>query len=224
MKQIGFIEEERLKNIPKKYRARHEFCFYLHDLMVSLLIQMEIQKAGHIRFDIKSDEERKLLESGMHILDFLSQSGRGDIERRAVINHLCVALYADMLHYIYEGLKALEKRKFTVAFTLFRKPCKEGLLIAAQMCADEEVFFGQMKSNVSNVLNRKIWDESNTELLLESALQKSCSDSILRLFSGIYKVLFDRKNINGLAGLFDKATHLVTDYSHIQTENYNNNG
>ena len=112
MNRLGIIDQSRLKNIPPKSQPQHEFCFHLHDLMTSLLVQMEIQKAGQVTLESLTDKDRRLLESGLHILDFLNESGRGDLERRAVINHLCVALYADMLHFIYEGLRALEKRKF----------------------------------------------------------------------------------------------------------------
>ena len=120
---------------------------------------MEIQKAGHIRFEIESEEDRQLLASGIHILDFLDKSGRGDLERRAVVNHVCNALFSDMLHFIYEALRALEKRKFTVAFSLLRKPLKEGMLIIAQMCADEVAFFDKMKSDAKNLLNRRDLDK-----------------------------------------------------------------
>ena len=37
-------------------------------------------------------------------------------------------------------MKALEKRKFTVALALLRKPFKENLFLAAWACADEEGF------------------------------------------------------------------------------------
>jgi hypothetical protein len=44
LKTIGLIDAERLKNIPEKFHAQHEFCFHLHDLMANLLVQMELQK------------------------------------------------------------------------------------------------------------------------------------------------------------------------------------
>jgi hypothetical protein len=190
--------------------------------MARLLVQMEVQKAGHIKFTIESKEDRELLASGIHILDFLEKSGRRDLERRAAINHLCNALYADMLHFIYEGLRALEKRKFSVAFSLLRKPFKEGLLIAAQMCADEELFFERMKSDAKNLLDRRELDEAGIIALLEGAI-KVCRGTNFVKADVIYNAAFNRGNDRGLAGLFDKATHLVTEFSKIRTENYNIN-
>lgn len=224
MNPIGLISSQRLKNIPAKFRAQHEFCFHLHDLMAGLLVQMEDQKAGHIRFNIESDEDRKLLESGIHILDFLEKSGRGDLECRAAINHVCIALFADMLHFIYEALRCLEKRKLTVALSLFRKPLKEGILISAQMCADEVLFFEKMKTDAKNLLSRKSGglDENGIKSLLDTAIAATPGSSFTNS-EAIYDSVFNRQNEMGFAGLFDKATHLVTEFRSIQTEDYNLN-
>lgn len=222
LKAIGIIEHERLKNIPERYRAQHEFCFHLHDLMASLLVQMESQNAGHITFEIASEEERDLLSGGMHILDFLNQTGRCDIERRAVVNHICNALYSDSLHFIYEALRALEKRKFTVAFSLLRKPFKEGLLLAAQMCADEVAFFSRMKTDAKNLLNKRELDERGVKELLARAIEV-CHGGNFTNQDAIYDAAFSFQNDGGLAALFDKATHLVTDFKRNQTEDYNLN-
>ena len=222
MKTIGMIDPDRLRNIPEKHRAPHEFCFHLHDLMATLLVQMEIQKAGHIRFEIESEEDRRLLASGIHILDFLDKSGRGDLERRAVVNHVCNALFSDMLHFIYEALRALEKRKLAVAFSLLRKPLKEGMLIIAQLCADEVKFFDKMKSDAKNLLNRRDLDEAGIKALLDVAMKTSRGCSFTNP-DAVYDSVFNFKNDLGFASLFDKATHLVTEYRRNQTEDYNLN-
>ncbi|MGN6210028.1 hypothetical protein [Asticcacaulis sp.] len=132
MRLIGLIDPNRIKNIPFKHQAQHEFCFHLHDLMAQLLVEMEANDDG-VSFNIETEEDLHLFKSGIHPLDFLAQSGREALERRAVINHMSRALYADMLHFIYEGLIALEKRKFSVAFALLRKPFKEGMLLGRRL-------------------------------------------------------------------------------------------
>lgn len=220
MKRIGLIDEIRLKNIPLQHHAEHELCFHLHDLMVGLLKEMEAQQVARISFTIETEEDRRLLQSGVHVLDILAQTGRGDLERRATINHVSLALFADMAHFIYEGLIALEKRKFAVAFCLLRKPFKEGMLLAAQMCADEQSFFERMKTNAKSLLERK--DEASIKALLSAAL-KACRCSSYARPDMIYTSVFDRKNEFGLAQLFDKATHLITEFRQIETENYNIN-
>ena len=222
MKTIGLIDPGRLAKIPERHWAAHEFCFHLYDLMIQLLTQMDAQQAGHVKFALESEEDRNLLLSGMHPLDLLAQSGRTDLERRAVINHVCNALYADMVSFIYEGLRALEKRKFAVAFSLLRKPFKEGMLIAAQLCADEIVFFERMKTDAQNLLNKRELNENGTKALLNAAV-KACRGSSIIDADRVYSAVFDRGDDLGFAGLFDKATHLVTEHSKIRTENYNLN-
>lgn len=222
MKTIGIISPSRLHNIPKKFWAKHEFCFHLHDLMVALLQQMELQQAGHIEFKIETEEDKQLLESGIHIFDFLEQSGRGNLEKRLVINNVCIALYSDMLHFIFEAFRALEKRKFTVALSLLRKPLKEGIFIASQMCANEEAFFNKMKFDSKNLLNPREFDENSKKKIFETAMKVSGGCSFTTP-NEVYDAVFNHQNEAGLAGLFDKATHLVTEFRRNQTENYNLN-
>ncbi|NKC14115.1 MAG: hypothetical protein GKR94_18600 [Gammaproteobacteria bacterium] len=97
MNPIGIIDSDRLAGIPKRYWARHEYCFHLHDLMVGLTREMARQEADHVQFDIESEEELELLNSGIHALDFLDVSGRGNLERRVVVDHVSMSLYGDML-------------------------------------------------------------------------------------------------------------------------------
>lgn len=222
MQRIGIIPNDRLINIPKSSWAHHEFCFHLHDLILGLLLQMEQQKAGLVKFEIASDEEKNLLSSDIHILDFLEATGRGDVERRAVINHVCNALYADMLHFIHDGLRALEKRKFSVALSLLRKPFKESLIIAALMCDDEENFFKTMKYDAKNLLNKKIMDEMAVKKLFSDVVSNTEGAKFTNS-DRIWDISFNFKNEYGLASLFDKATHLVTEFRRNQTENYNLN-
>ena len=222
MSGLGLIDISRLRNIPEKHRAKHEFCFHLHDLMAGLLVEMDVTKTGRVSFSLENEDEAKLLEQSDHVLDFLAQTGRSEIERRAVVNHVSMALFADMLHFIYEALIALEKRKFTVAFTLMRKPFKEGLLLAAWMCADEEGFFDKLKANPRDSFDHGALSPKEKIGLLQKAIEK-CRGMDFAKAERIHSLVYDRKNQLGLAPLFDKATHLVTRNENIATENYNIN-
>ena len=188
--------------------------------MASRLVEMELKQAGNVRVEI-NEQESELLREGSHVLDFLAGTGRGDLERRVVINHVCNCLYADILHFTYEGLRALEKRKFTVAFALLRKPMKEGILMAAQMCSDEDDFFRKLKFNPKSLLDNKELGKEKIVRIITSALEKCKFD--LAQSEVIYDLLFERGRDDGLAPLFDKATHFITGYTKIRTEDYNIN-
>ena len=222
LKPIGIIEPDRLALIPREAHAAHEFCFHLHDTMGRILVQMERMRASDISFSLASEEEASLLESGIHPLDFLSQTGRSDLERRAVVNHVTNALFADMLHFIYEALRAFEKRKFTVAFALLRKPFTEGLLVVCQACADEVAFFDNLKSNAASLTKKKRFGPDGILRLIENAAA-ACRGAECINPDTLNSLVFDRDNPDGLANLFDKALHLATGVPQLRTENYNMN-
>ena len=106
--------------------------------------------------------------------------------------------------------------------TLLRKPLKEGMLIVAMMCADEVTFFEKTKNDVKNLLNRNQLDEQAIKDLLESAITASRASSFADA-ELIYDAAFNFQNDLGLARLFDKATHLVTEFRRNPTEDYNLN-
>ncbi|MGN6209224.1 MAG: hypothetical protein ACTHND_10990 [Asticcacaulis sp.] len=80
----------------------------------------------------------------------------------------------------------------------------------------------RLKLDAKNLLNRKTLDESGIKSLLDKAA-KACHFASYTNSEFIYNNVFSRDNENGMASLFDKATHLTTEYSKIQTENYNIN-
>lgn len=133
MNPIGIIDLGRLRHIPKRRRPHHEFCFHLHDTMTALLVEMERSRVHFVKFNLSSKEEIKKIENADNIFDFLEASGRREVARQAAFNRINVALFADTLHFIYESLIALEKRKFTVSLSLMRKPFKEALILLTWM-------------------------------------------------------------------------------------------
>jgi hypothetical protein len=223
MQNIGIIESSRLKNIPQKHQAEHEFCFHIHDLMAHLLVQMEVSEAGFVAVELETEEDVKALQSSKDFIEFFEKTGKSEQERRVVINHLGAALFSDMLHFMHDAMIALEKRKFAVAFSLLRKPLKEGMVLAAQMCADEDAFFKRMKSDAKNLLDFNGSTSPDALKKLFADAMAKCRGSGFANAEAIYLAAFDRKNPAGLAPLFDKAMHLVTTNSHIATENYNLN-
>lgn len=222
MPQIGYLREDRLKNVPKRHRAAHEFSFYLHDLIAHLTSAAEQSGAGSIQIELETEQDVEAFKAASNAIDFLSATGRTDEERRLLVNHICAALLPDMLHFIHAGLTALEKRKFTLAFACFRKPFNEGLPLIALLCADEEDFFAQFKSDPVGFLDGSRFNRPNKKLAIEAAIAK-CSDASIMSADLLYAYLFDFKTPSGFAGLFDKAMHLVTRNTDIKTEAYNLN-
>src|SRR3546814_14359436 len=99
------------------------------------------------RSTLRDEADVEAFRNAEHPFEFLATTGRTDEERRILVNHVCRALLPDMLHFLFGALTALEKRKFTLALSLFRKPFKEGLPLLALMCAADRQFFQTIKDD-----------------------------------------------------------------------------
>jgi hypothetical protein len=220
---INYLDLDRLVLIPSRQRARHEFCFYLHDIMVGLLKEAEAHRVATVKYVFRDEVEKNAFKERNDPLAFFIENGRRDIAKQVALNQVSLALYADLLHFVCEALKALEKRKFTVAFTLLRKPLKQSLMFATWMRADDEDFFTQFERSPADHMEEKNLPKERQIELLERAI--ACIENP-NLFNAnlIYSIIFDKNSETGLAPLFDKATHLVTSRGrYMRTEELNFN-
>ncbi|MCQ2002877.1 hypothetical protein [Rhizobium sp. NRK18] len=222
VKPLGLIEPDRLKLMPKDCHAAHEFCFRLHDQMVSLLIAGEENEINVINIRFQSPEELKRFEKSSDPFDYFFTTGQDHIPRKIVINHLTVALFSDLLHFIHEALKALEKRKFTVAMALLRKPLRENLMFATWLKADQDDFYTRLKESPADLMENRHLTPARKIKLLEEAIRTSKGTDFASA-ERLYEIIFDKKSAYGFATLFDKANHLVTSHPAMRTEELNLN-
>ncbi len=204
-----------MDNIPPAFRAHHEFCFRLHDAMVLLVKEAEASRAADRAVEFAGpDEAAAFAALDVDILTWLVRSERRADAMRITLNQVSLALFSDLLHFLFEALRALERRKFTVAIALLRKPLKENLMFATWMCADEEDFFDRMlRSPADHLETRNLSPERRAELLRVAV---SRVDRLRRLDPArLNGLLFDKASPGGLAAAFDQATHLVTSRSRI---------
>jgi hypothetical protein len=221
MKPLGLMDVERLSLIPVRFRAHHEFCFHLHDTMVAVLQEARMHGIGDVEVTLEEEDQARAFQDDP--IASLLENGKRDDAKRIVLNQVTIALYSDLLHFLYEGLTALAKRKFSVAFALLRKPLKESMMFASWVCADEEDFFDRLLRSPADHMEEKDLPESRRLDLLRAAVSNlpltSISDAQL-----IYDIVFNRKLDSGLAPLFDKAMHLVTSRGRLyRTEELNLN-
>jgi len=222
MLQIGYLDDSRLQNIPKRARAAHEFCFYLHDLIAQMTASAERSGINQLQIVLRDEDDVAALQACENPIEFLSQTGRHEEERKLAVSHICAALFPDMLHFIHAGLVAFEKRKFTLAFACLRKPFKEGLPLIALMCADEEDFFQKFRKDPVGYFDGRSFNGPTKKDAFEKAVLK-CPDLFPMSSDRLHSLIFDGKNESGFSGLFDKAMHLVTANSNIKTDPYNFN-
>jgi len=136
---------EKIENrffIPKEYLFAHEYCFFLHDILASIVVEGEKERLFHYQFNLKNPDHAKQLDgkSGEELVKWMEQNGYEAELYEANKRQICVALLSDFCHFIYEALECSQKGKLTVTFALLRKPLKENLFYLEWLLADSSDF------------------------------------------------------------------------------------
>lgn len=223
MQSLGILEEQRLSLLPSKYWTAHEFCFFLHDKLVELLLEYEQSDVHNIVFNtvqnaINSSEHE--IES-FDLIDFLKENELFEEYEHHILSHTIMGLTSDMLNFLYEALSCFEKRKFSVAFSLLRKPIKEHLLFLSWILADEEDFISRFESEPHRKLN-SIPKENRLDIMKKAISKlyiKSAFDPEL-----LWDMIFSKDHSNGFEPTWQQATHLITSQGELlKTEKYSFN-
>jgi|TARA_A100001391_G_scaffold183172_1_gene150133 hypothetical protein len=204
------IPSSRLKWLPSDVRFAHEYCFFLHDEMVRILVEFEKAEAHKIKLLFADKRERRNFETlvkSSDAINALRSIGRHAEARRAVINTIMLAMVSDCGHHIYEGLRCFEKGKIVPGFNLFRKPLLDNLVYFTWMLADEDGFYAAFTSGDPNKITHKVIGNKRKELLKTAVELAGLSEALDA--EDLHATLFEA-NSGGLYGLFQHAVHLVT--------------
>jgi hypothetical protein len=225
MQSLGIIDKDRLALLPPNYWAAHEFCIFLHDKLVSLLVEYD---SNGIQDIVVNSFHKAIKESGkesefdnINILQYMKDNELVIPYKHHIVSHLVMALTSDMLHFIYEALMCFEKRKFSVAFSLLRKPLKEHLFFLSWLLADEDDFISRFEANnyisfsgVSKEVRLDIIGRAIQKLHVKDAFNKE----------NIWDYVYSKKQKYGFEPTWQKATHLITSQGELlKTEDYSLN-
>ena len=220
---LNVISPEQLRNIPEANRMQHEFCFRIHDMMLDIFRQALASRISHVPFKFADEAEASAFKASDNIFQFLKDLGREDDLKKLVVNSVVNPLYGDMLHFIYEALTCLERRKTTVAFALLRKPLKYSQAMATWLWADEDDFFARLDDSPAEGFDDGKIGPENRKALLSVAISKFDGIAPFLDPDTLYTIIYEKSNEKGLAPYFDMAAHLVTSYKAIRTEPLNFN-
>lgn len=223
MKTLGLLDVDRLVHIPLEYWSSHEFCFYLHDQMLELLVQYEASGAHQWVTNAFEEAVRKYGKKAekIDIVEFLKDKELTPFYKHHLVCHLVFGLTSDMLNFLYESLRCFEKRKFAVAFSMLRKPLKENLLFLSWLLGNEDDFIARFEKNNYLTLNG----------LTQEQRQSIFSDAIARLQTSeafapdlLEGMLFSKTNPGSFEPIWQRATHLITSQgASLRTEDLNIN-
>lgn len=210
---IGYLPFENTQNIPSQHVPTHEFLFYLHDQCASLLVQYEqseIHKIGLNKMIEAYSEKFPEHDSDIiEILQFYRDEGFDTPYYHFLISKILMGLTSDLLHNIYEALKSFEKRKFSVAYSLLRKPFKENLLFICLLSNNYENFIELFEQETNESLNNFYKHSHIRKALFAEIIPKlplpDLFDSEL-----IENMIFSKQHPLSLEIPCQQATHLIT--------------
>jgi hypothetical protein len=215
-KTLGIIDEERLKLLPADYWAAHEFCFFLHDKILGVLAEYDSHGVQNIVTEafrkVIVDAKKEKEFDGINLLAYMKERNLIKPYKYHIISHAVMALTSDMLHFLYEALKCLEKRKLSVAFSLLRKPLKEHLFFLSWILADEDDFISRFECN-----NYNSFDVFSKEQRLDIIKNSISKLYVKEAFKPdiIWEYIYSKNQKNGFEVIWQRATHLTTSHGEL---------
>lgn len=205
------IPNNRLKMLPPEVRMAHEYCFFLHDSFVRMLVEYEAAEAHLVNVPFSDAIERgrfSRLAREQDVIAALRTLGRHTEARRVILNTITMAMVSDCGHHVYEALRCFEKRKIVPGFNLLRKPLLDSLTYLCWIAADEDAFYAAFTSGDPAMYTQKVIGNKRREIFAK-AIHATSLDSILSA-DDLVSSLFDAGNSDGLYKFFQHAVHLVT--------------
>ena len=206
---IGYLPEERLTLLPKEYIKCHEFCFYIHDVVLQALVEYEKSGVHTIVSNAITKASANKKTEHLNLLELLKTPELSKLYKHHLVSHLVFGLVSDASHFIYESLSSFEKRKFSVGFSLLRKPIKENLLFLAWILGNTDEFIEKFEDTPWKTLNSQK-KEKQIEIF-NSAISKTPYSEAFNA-ELLWNMIFSKKEINGLEPAWQKGTHLVTSH------------
>jgi hypothetical protein len=103
MVSAGLIPRHRLRWIPRSVRLAHEYCYFLHDACLRMLVEYQEAEAHLVEFQVHDEAEIVTFQTAAENkspIEGLRAIGRLDEARRVILNSITVALVSDCLHHI----------------------------------------------------------------------------------------------------------------------------
>ena len=193
----------------------HNLCVILHDNLLELLKLDEFEGGINTDISLVGLPEGVDITDTQQLFDWLISCDRIDDLTTILTKHVTCSVLADFLQFVYESLSAAKRCKFSVAYTLARKPFLDELLIFEQLLDDNKDFINRfyLQGNIN------LYDPSqykNKKGIVAQVTPKL-------LFGGlfdedfIYEMRYDKTAKYGLNWMSNHAVHIVTTDSKYRT-------
>jgi len=207
--------------LPKKYKELHNLCFYLHDILVQVVVEGEKKKLFDtvVKFEKSGDVET--IKDNNDILEWLITNGYENEFKSIVIKQVLIATISDYCHYVYEALRCSEKSKLAITYTLLRKPLKDNLLLFEWIMTNRNEFLENFQKDSNCYAIDKI-DSTKKKIFIECSVNQI---NYCETFDAdfIYNIRYSKKTDYSLERVWNIANHIVTTSKYYKTESLNLN-
>lgn len=214
------------KNVlPTRFEFGHEFALFLHDTLAQIVIEGERAGLNLTSVTLKSRGHARQMKDlhGEELWEWLDAKGYKDVLHESAFRETFMALLADFCQYVFEALRASKAGKLSVTYTLLRKPFKDNLLMLEWMLVSPSEFLTRFFSQNSEhpFIIQKI-PPSKKQSIIRAAADTTCM-SHEEHASYLYRIRYDKKCAYGLEPVWQKAAHLVTNFTGMATDPLNFN-
>lgn len=210
--------------LPYRFRFAHGYAIMLHDLIVSLFAAANEARVFMVTFDLSPEQRKEFaaIPSGEAQYGWIERELGEEVALQLDYRGVAFGLIRDLCQFVLEGLRASERGKTTVAYTLFRKPFQDNLLLLEWLVADRHEFLDRFRKDGPDAIAPKRRKREKQIAIIAGALEKI--NRVVGLdASFLHQVRYDKAANFSLAGAADQAVHLVTTMSPLRTENRNFN-
>lgn len=214
------------KGLPQKYWKRQNFCWYIHDIILSIFCDCMKNNKMNDTIKFNSNSESEKFDKVDDIIDWLYKNGYGYQADNIMGKRIFHAILADMMNFIYESLNTIEKGKITVSLALLRKPFRDNLLYLEWLLGNPKEFIHLVyKQEIDKYaiehLNRN--NNRKIESIIKNAMSQIGNKEFFNKMDDIiyYDLRYNYKSENSLQRVWNKANHLVTTGKNIRSNEFN---
>ncbi len=220
---MGNIIAREYIGLPEEYWHKQNFCWYMHDVILSIF--RDCTKEGRMdnSFKIKDEIQARELEETENIINWLYKNGYEHVANNTLGIEIFHAILADMCSFIYESLNTIENGKITVSLALLRKPFRDNLLYLEWLLADPKEFINMVNNqDIEKYAIEKISKDKKINII-KSAIEKLDNQEYFSSMDEIfyYDLRYNYKPEYSLQRVWNKASHLVTTGNHIKSNEFN---
>lgn len=210
--------------IPEEFRFAHDYCLYLHDLLVGFIRYGEQEGKFTTHITPREGHATELAGiSGERLFEWLEKEGYSEALGEIYLKLVFPGLLSDFCHFMFEALSCSSKQKLTVAYALLRKPLRENLFYMEWLLADPETFINTLHNeDPAELALKKVATRENAVSMMRRTISRLVHPDVFDA-EFLYDLRFNKQAEFGFELMWNRALHLITTMRHVATKRQNLN-